>query len=287
MSHRLPDIRRVHGSQYPTIPCYPPPPRSTARARRVRARGGKVNNTAGPSATTPSLLPAPLKDFKAFDALAAGGAISTDCRQTPCPLCARVCGGQRGLRMHILDAHPAELRDREHLVQLLTQASTFLSPPSHESNTTSLYSVDGESGGLGRGGQDSFRGDHEEDVVAASTSSTRQAPRVGAGAAAKGKAGATLPPGFAAAREGRMEDLKRLVEGLGEEPWDPKRATDKNGSGPLDWAAGEGRLEVCRQGVHPLVLYGVCDNRTIVSYRIISYRSLCIGVIHGLDMCGG
>lgn len=71
------------------------------------------------------------------------------------------------------------------------------------------------------------------------------ASRVGAGAAAKGRAGADLPPGFAAARAGDLEGLKNLVEGSGDR-WDPRAAVDRNGSSPLDWAAGEGRLEVCR-----------------------------------------
>lgn len=65
------------------------------------------------------------------------------------------------------------------------------------------------------------------------------------GAAAKGRAAAALPPGFAAARAGDLEALRRLVEGDGGE-WDPKTAVDKNGSSVLDWVAGEGRIEVCR-----------------------------------------
>lgn len=72
------------------------------------------------------------------------------------------------------------------------------------------------------------------------------ASRVGAGAAAKGRAGAALPPGFAAARAGDLEGLKKLVEGAGGDKWDPRVAVDRNGSSPLDWAAGEGRVEVCR-----------------------------------------
>lgn len=87
--------------------------------------------------------------------------------------------------------------------------------------------------------------------------SSRGRKKTGAGAAAKGRAAAALPPGFAAARAGDLEALKKLVEGGDDnshnnsnkndvDKWDPKAAMDKNGSSPLDWAAGEGRLEVCR-----------------------------------------
>lgn len=86
------------------------------------------------------------------------------------------------------------------------------------------------------------------------------ASRVGAGAAAKGRAGAALPPGFAAARAGDLEGLKKLVEGIGGDKWDPTVAVDKNGSSPLDWAAGEGRVEVCRwvRGLGGSTVAGLC-----------------------------
>lgn len=79
--------------------------------------------------------------------------------------------------------------------------------------------------------------------------SGRRRGGAGAGAAAKGRAAAALPPGFALARAGDVEGLRRVVGGAGDSGrWDPKTAMDKNGSSALDWAAGEGRLEVCRWG---------------------------------------
>lgn len=85
-------------------------------------------------------------------------------------------------------------------------------------------------------------------VQPSSAVSSGRGKKFGKGAAAKGRAAAALLPGFAAARAGDLEALKKLVEGRGggSGKWDPKAATDKNGSSPLDWAAGEGRLEVCR-----------------------------------------
>lgn len=95
-----------------------------------------------------------------------------------------------------------------------------------------------------------------ENASAIGTPSTLPAPRtprVGGGAAAKGRAWLTLPPGFAAARDGNLELLKALVKGSGGggldgrgASWDAAETVDKNGSVPLDWAAGEGRIEVCR-----------------------------------------
>lgn len=139
--------------------------------------------------------------------------------------------------MHLVGAHPLEVRDRDHFVELLRQGGALLPPlpilnvhsngNSHSSASTSVglkvvkdYDASGEeSGGV-------------------------SVPRVVTGAAAKGRAAAALPPGFAAARAGDIGLVRKLVEGS--DCWDPKVAIDKNGSSPLDWAAGEGRLEVCR-----------------------------------------
>lgn len=193
--------------------------------RRVRGTSsGKVDKKSSEGGPPPRPLSAHLADFKAFDALAAGGAASCDSRQTPCPLCGRSCGGQRGLRMHLVDAHPLEIRDCEHLVRLLQQGGTSL-PPHINGNSYSMEEEDGTRDG----------------VTGAAPS-----PSVGAGAAAKGRASAALPPAFAAARAGDLDAVRRLVEGG--ESGDPVTAMDKNGSSPLDWAAGEGRLEVCRCG---------------------------------------
>lgn len=157
-------------------------------------------------------------------------------------------------------AHPGELRDRDHLVNLLKQGSALIRPDrqahrasthghrqhiptdhDQHDNATPVTTLPTTNTGL----NSSF-----PRVKAASQeldSPPQPPPRVGAGAAAKGRAGLSLPPGLAAAREGNLSELRRLVEGLGDaEPWDVKSAVDKNGSTPLDWAAGEGRLEVCR-----------------------------------------
>lgn len=128
--------------------------------------------------------------------------------------------------MHLIGAHPLEIRDRDHFVRLLKQGGDLLPPPPQPN---------------GRGGvlEDGLErvGDEAEDE-----SGGVSVPRVGAGAAAKGRAAAALPPGFAAARKGDVATLRLLVEG----GWDPSTAMDKNGSNPLDWAAGEGRVSVCR-----------------------------------------
>lgn len=111
--------------------------------------------------------------------------------------------------MHLVGAHPLDIRDREHLVRLLKQGGDSIS----------------QGGVMPRSDID-------------------PGPKVGgAGAAAKGRAWTKLSPGFAAARSGDVQALKGLVEA----GWDPSTATDKNGSSALDWAAGEGRLSVCRQ----------------------------------------
>lgn len=194
-------------------------------------------------------IPAHLKDFKALDALAVGGASAADCRRTPCPLCGRQCGGQRGLRMHLVNAHATELPDREHLVHLLKRGSDLLPPPPPPAppvlgHVLMKETDEGSESGL------SFEA---FPFVQLGTGP----PVVGGGAAAKGRAGTELSPEFRAARDGDIEEVRRLVEGAdGGGGWDPKIALDKNGSGPLDWAAGEGRLEVCRcvagpQAAHP------------------------------------
>ena len=164
--------------------------------------------------------------------------------------------------MHLVGAHPHEVRDREHFVQLLKMGSDLLPPlrpggggSQGSTNMTAddrdsdddngnrrhrLHQVvpvnDDEAGGGGTAGEESggvWSGRH----------------RSGAGAAAKGRAAAALPPGFALARAGDVEELRRVVEGVGDGGrWDPRTAMDKNGSSALDWAAGEGRLEVCRWG---------------------------------------
>lgn len=184
------------------------------------------------AATKHPARPDHLKNFKALDALAEGGTIATDTRRTPCPLCARPCGGQRGLRMHLIDAHQTELPDRESLVDLLKRGSSFLPPASRDVLGT----------------PDGARGEGTGDAVSPSSEipSRVSSRHVGAGAAAKGRAGDKLSSGFVAARDGLLEELRDLVEGVGVASWDPKTAVDKNGSSPLDWAAGEGRLDVCR-----------------------------------------
>ncbi|CAM9789163.1 unnamed protein product, partial [Scytosiphon promiscuus] len=138
---------------------------------------------AAPHLPVPSVVPHPPA---AFDALAEGGTSSRDTRRTPCPLCGRTCGGQRGLRMHMVGAHPLEIRDRQHFVELLRQGNASLPPMT------------------------------------------------------------PTPPSQNGAAD---NELKRLVGGDGE-GWDPRTAVDKNGSSVLDWAAGEGRLEVCRYLLH-------------------------------------
>ncbi|CAM9932164.1 unnamed protein product, partial [Ectocarpus sp. 13 AM-2016] len=195
---------------------------------RVRHNGGGGGSRGSSPRPPAPAVPSHLSGFKAFDALAAGGTASCDARPTPCPLCGRTCGGQRGLRMHLVGAHPLEVKDRDHFVQLLQRGSASLPPM--EAPGTDLATKRNDHDGVGQG--------TEEDGGA---------PAVGGGAAAKGRAAAALPPGFAAARAGDLGALKRLVE---EERWEPKTALDKNGSSPLDWAAGEGRLEVCRYLLH-------------------------------------
>lgn len=111
--------------------------------------------------------------------------------------------------MHLVGAHPLDIRDREHLVSLLKQ------------------------------GEDSIS---QKGVML--RSDIDPGPKVGGtGAAAKGRAWTKLSPGFAAARSGDLQALKGLVKA----GWHPLTATDKNGSSVLDWAAGEGKLSVCRQ----------------------------------------
>lgn len=124
--------------------------------------------------------------------------------------------------MHLVGAHPLEIKDREHLVQLLSEGSAMLPPTASPASRTM----------------------EDSDEEAAMASAITPRVKVGAMAAAKGKAAAALQPGFALARAGDMEGVRRLVEG--DDSWDPQGATDKNGSSVLDWAAGEGRLEVCR-----------------------------------------
>ena len=183
---------------------------------------GESGGSSGGATDAIPTIPAFLKDFKALDALATSGAGSRDTRPTPCPLCGRSCGGQRGLRMHLVGAHPLDISDRDHLVRLLEQG-----------RDSSLE--------LGSNRPSVDKNSDNSDVRLGVDSDT---PTVGAGAAARGRAGDELPPGFAAARTGDMVTLRGLVE-VG---WDPATAVDKNGSSPLDWAAGEGRLDACRRG---------------------------------------
>lgn len=167
-------------------------------------------------------------------------------------------------------AHPLEIKDRDHLVQLLHQGSASLPPmtaaaSSNKTNNNNHKNNNTGNGGGGGGlrlssstekmkaGKEEEEGEEGDDDDenngdggggGGGGSGAVPTSRVGAGAAAKGRAGATLPPGFAAARAGDLEGLKKLVEGG--EKWDPRVAVDRNGSSPLDWAAGEGRIEVCR-----------------------------------------
>ncbi|CAE8614498.1 unnamed protein product [Polarella glacialis] len=52
-----------------------------------------------------------------------------------------------------------------------------------------------------------------------------------------------LDPGIRAARDGDLDELKRLVQGG---RWHPLTAADHHGNGPLHWAAGSGHVAVCR-----------------------------------------
>ena len=166
-----------------------------------------------------------------------------------------------------IGAHPLEIGDRDHLVQLLRQGSSSLPPmattaPSTNNNNNDDDDDDG--GGTHLSPWTSTTMGDEEDGEEGENNGgggrSVPASRVGAGAAAKGRAGAALPPGFAAARAGDLEGLKKLVEGVGGDKWDPTVAVDKNGSSPLDWAAGEGRVEVCRwvRGLGGSTVAGLC-----------------------------
>lgn len=137
-------------------------------------------------------------------------------------------------------AHPLEIKDRDHLVQLMHQGSASLPPMTAASSNDNT--VNNGSGGIRLSSTTAGEDDDEDEGNGGG--GAVPASRVGAGAAAKGRAGADLPPGFAAARAGDLEGLKKLVEGG--DRWDPRIAVDRNGSSPLDWAAGEGRVEVCR-----------------------------------------
>jgi ankyrin repeat protein len=57
-----------------------------------------------------------------------------------------------------------------------------------------------------------------------------------------GSAPPPLPPGLAAARDGDLATLRRLVAS----GWDARSRVDRHGSGAMHWAAGGGRLDVCR-----------------------------------------
>ena len=52
----------------------------------------------------------------------------------------------------------------------------------------------------------------------------------------------SAPPGLAAARDGDLATLRRLVAS----GWDARSCVDRHGSGAMHWAAGGGRLDVCR-----------------------------------------
>lgn len=52
-----------------------------------------------------------------------------------------------------------------------------------------------------------------------------------------------LEPGIVAARDGKLDLLRSLVD---TSSWDPLQAVDHHGNGPLHWAAGSGHLDVCK-----------------------------------------
>ena len=53
---------------------------------------------------------------------------------------------------------------------------------------------------------------------------------------------AVSDPGLLAVKEGRLEDLKKLIK---HENWDPKKVVDRNGCNALHWAAGSGYVGIC------------------------------------------
>ena len=163
--------------------------------------------------------------------------------------------------MHLVGAHPHEVKDRDHFVQLLKMGSDLLPPlgvPGGSQGSTTMMDEndndndDDDNGKCHRPRRHQGSDDDDDEVSgeeAGRGSGGASGRRSGAGAAAKGRAAAALPPGFALARAGDVEGLKKVVRGVeGGSRWDPRTAMDKNGSSALDWAAGEGRLEVCRWG---------------------------------------
>ncbi|CAM9748152.1 unnamed protein product, partial [Choristocarpus tenellus] len=163
--------------------------------------------------------------------MAATGESASDNKVTdnssPCPLCARPCAAGRGLRMHIIDAHSADLQSRDHLLSLLTSSNRPSSP-----KETMPFS------------RPEPRSIITPQIPGCSIQQAWRFASGGGSAKFEGVQGSALSPGLIAARDGDLEALQCLVEGP--DKWNPCLELDKYGSGALEWAAGGGHLEVCR-----------------------------------------
>ena len=153
-----------------------------------------------------------------------------------CRACGRMFAGDKGLREHRQVKHRDAYGDAKSAVRDARAALVAWTPPespeSPEAPPRERRRERRAPPGAAAEEEECFDAT-KESVVDAS---------VGAAYVPLGSAPPPLPPGLAAARDGDLATLRRLVAS----GWDARSCVDRHGSGAMHWAAGGGRLDVCR-----------------------------------------
>mmetsp|Transcript_23504 Transcript_23504/g.37764 ORF Transcript_23504/g.37764 Transcript_23504/m.37764 type:complete len:445 (+) Transcript_23504:143-1477(+) len=138
-----------------------------------------------------------------------------------CKDCARFFKGNKGLRLHQQIAHEAHYGEAKSIADSLSKQLIVYSPPRV---VVSPKAKEKEK-------------EHAQSVAAVLLK--RENSRHHHDCSKHNR----LHPGLAAARDGDLEKMRKLVK-LGE--FDPKHTIDRHGSTALLWAAGSGHLHVCK-----------------------------------------
>ena len=153
-----------------------------------------------------------------------------------CRACGRMFAGDKGLREHRQVKHCDAYGDAKSAVRDARAALVAWTPPE------SPESPDAPPRERRRERRAPPVAAAEEEECFDATKESVVDASVGAAYVPLGSAPPPLPPGLAAARDGDLATLRRLVAS----GWDARSCVDRHGSGAMHWAAGGGRLDVCR-----------------------------------------
>ena len=152
-----------------------------------------------------------------------------------CRACGRMFAGDKGLREHRQVKHRDAYGDAKSAVRDARAALVAWTPPDTPESPDAPPRER-------RGERRAPPGAAAEEVFFDATKASVVDVSVAAAAVPLGSAPPPLPPGLAAARDGDLATLRRLVAS----GWDARSCVDRHGSGAMHWAAGGGRLDVCR-----------------------------------------